>query len=125
MRIRAVRMVEAGESPEVVIKALGLHRSCIYSWLKLYREGGEEALKFKGIPGKKSKLSPIQLRQLCRIITDKNPRQLKFDFALWTRGMVRKLIMDMFGVTLSETQVGRLLRQMGMSPPAPSVSTCP
>ena len=30
IRIRAVQRVEAGESPEVVIKALGFSRSCIY-----------------------------------------------------------------------------------------------
>jgi hypothetical protein len=29
IRIRAVKRVEAGESPEVVIKALGFHRSAI------------------------------------------------------------------------------------------------
>ncbi|GLS25749.1 hypothetical protein GCM10007877_14630 [Marinibactrum halimedae] len=45
IRIRAVQQVEAGESPEVVIKALGFNRSQIYRWLALYREGGYEALK--------------------------------------------------------------------------------
>jgi hypothetical protein len=31
IRIRAVKRVEAGESPEVVIDALGFHRSAIYT----------------------------------------------------------------------------------------------
>jgi hypothetical protein len=31
IRIRAVQSVEAGKSPEVVIKALGFSRSCIYT----------------------------------------------------------------------------------------------
>ena len=51
IRIRAVKRVEAGESPEVVIKALGFHRSCIYQWITQYREGGIEALKTKKITG--------------------------------------------------------------------------
>jgi len=42
MRIRAVQRVEAGESPEVVVKALGFSRPSIYEWLALYREGGLE-----------------------------------------------------------------------------------
>lgn len=119
IRIRAVQMVEAGESPETVIKALGFSRSRIYEWLARYREGGIEALRFKGIPGKKPKLSAADLKKLARIITDKNPLQLKFEFALWTRAMVRKLIMDKFCVSLSESQVGRLLHKMGMSPQKP------
>jgi len=119
IRIRAVQMVEAGESPEVVVKALGFSRARIYEWLARYREGGIEALRFKGIPGKQPQLSGADLQKLARIITDKNPRQLQFEFALWTRAMVRKLILDEFGVDLSESQVGRLLHQLGMSPQKP------
>jgi transposase len=42
IRIRAVERVQAGESPEVVIQALGFTRCCIYSWLARYRAGGGE-----------------------------------------------------------------------------------
>lgn len=40
IRVRAVQQVQAGESPEVVIRALGFSRRCIYSWLAMYRAGG-------------------------------------------------------------------------------------
>jgi hypothetical protein len=33
IRIRAVQQVQAGESPEAVIGALGFSSRCIYSWL--------------------------------------------------------------------------------------------
>ena len=36
--IRAVRLVEAGESPDIVIKALGFARTLIYELLAKYRE---------------------------------------------------------------------------------------
>ena len=52
IRIKAVQRVEAGESPEDVIGMLGFHRSCIYRWIALYREGGYEALKKKSAAGK-------------------------------------------------------------------------
>src|SRR6266852_1351470 len=51
IRIRAVEQVQAGESPEVVIKALGFSRSCIYTWLAMYRAGGWGALNARYDPG--------------------------------------------------------------------------
>lgn len=119
IRIRAVKQVEAGESPEVVIKALGFHRSAIYQWIAKYREGGTDALKTKSITGRPTKLSGAQLKKIYDIITSKNPLQLKFEFALWTREMVRDVIHDRFKVKLSIVSVGRLLRKLGMSPQKP------
>lgn len=119
IRIRAVQQVEAVESPEVVIKALGFHRSQIYKWLALYREGGVDALRQKVAQGREPKLSSRHLQKLYSIITSKNPSQLNFEFALWTRSMIRKLIKDEFDVKLSEVSVGRLLRKMGLSAQKP------
>jgi transposase len=119
LRIRAVKRVEAGESPEVVIESLGFSRPRIYEWLAAYREGGTDALRAKPVPGRPRKLSGSQMRRLYRIITSKNPAQLKFEFALWTRSIVRELIRDEFGVRLSDVSVGRLLRKLGLSPQKP------
>jgi len=119
IRIRAVKRVEAGESPEVVIEALGFHRSAIYKWIALYREGGIEALKGRKAAGPTPKLDGKQLRRLYMIITSNNPLQLGFEFALWTRAMVREVIREQFGVRLSDVSVGRLLRKLGLSPQRP------
>lgn len=40
IRLRAVARVQAGESPEAVIRALGRSRHCIDHWLARYRAGG-------------------------------------------------------------------------------------
>lgn len=119
IRIRAVKRVEAGESPEVVIKALGLTRARIYEWLAKYREGGIEALRRRKAPGRAPKLAGKELRRIYRLVVGKDPRQLKFEFALWTRSMVRDLIRQEFNVKLSEVSVGRLLRKLGLSPQRP------
>jgi transposase len=119
IRKRAIRRIQAGESPEVVIKALGFHRSAVYQWLKRYEEGGIEALNFKKIPGAQPKLTAVQKKKIFDIVTMKNPEQLKFPFALWTLAMVRQLIKDQFDVTLSEVSVGRILKELGLSPQKP------
>ena len=115
IRIRAVQRVQDGESPEVVIKALGFSRACIYNWLARYRAGGWHALKTGKITGRPTRLKGSQIAWLYRTIRDKNPQQLKFPFALWTREMIATVIKRQFGIKLSVSSVGRLLRQLGFT----------
>ena len=115
IRIRAVKQVQRGESPEKIIATLGFSRACIYNWLARYRAGGWHALKSGKHTGRPKKLDGTQIAWIYKTIRDKDPLQLKFSFALWTRSMVTRLIRKQFGIKLSETSVGRLLRQMGFS----------
>jgi transposase len=96
-----------------------MSRARIYEWLAAYREGGYEALKAKQLFGRPPKLTGKQLDQLYRIVTTKNPLQLKFFYALWTRSMVREVIRENFGIRLSDVSVGRLLKKLGLSPQKP------
>ena len=115
IRIRAVERVQAGESPEVVIQALGFSRSCIYTWLASYRAGGWGALKARALKGRPRKVRPEQMRWLYRTVTAKSPLQYRFEFALWTREMIRILLREEFGLKLSLASVGRLLQQLGLT----------
>jgi transposase len=115
MRIRAVERVQAGESPETVIQALGFSRSVIYAWLARYRAGGWGALKACALKGRPMKITAAQMRWLYRTITGKSPLQFRFEFALWTREMIRVLLADQFQLELSLASVGRLLCQLGLS----------
>lgn len=115
IRTRAVQRVQEGESPEKVINALGFARACIYNWLARYRNGGINGLKTGSRTGRPRKLTGSQIAWIFRMVVDKDPLQMKFPFALWTRGMVAVAIKDKFGIVLSESSVGRLLRQLGLS----------
>jgi transposase len=115
IRIRAVQRVQAGESPEAVIQALGFTRSCIYTWLARYRNGGWGGLKARALKGRPMKVQAAQMRWLYRTVTGKSPLQFRFAFALWTREMIRVLLREQFGLQLSVTSVGRLLKQLGLS----------
>lgn len=121
IRIRAVEQVQAGESPEAVIKALGFDPRRIYEWLAKYRAGGWEALKSRKARGRAPKLSGSQIRWVYKTVTTKNPQQLKFEFALWTRAMIAGLIRRKYGIRLSPASVGRLLAQLGLTCQKPLV----
>lgn len=119
IRIRAVNRILAGESPEVIAKTLGFHRSAVYQWLKRYNADNIDGLKYKKIPGKQPTLNQAQKQKIFDIVTSKNPLQLKFAFALWTRAMVKDLILEKFAISLSEVSVGRLLHELGLTPQRP------
>ena len=119
LRIRAVDRVGEGAHPEEVAAALGLHRKTVYDWLAKYREGGKDALRARPVPGRPPKLGGPQLSRLYGLIVGRDPRQMQFEFALWTREMIREVIRREFGVALSVVSVGRLLGKLGLSPQRP------
>lgn len=119
LRRSAVRRIEAGESPEWVAAGLGINRRTVYRWLEAFHYGGADALAAKPIPGAPRKIDARQMAWISRTVRQKNPLQLKFDYALWTLAMIRALIRRQFGVNLSEVSVGRLMRRLGFTPQRP------
>jgi transposase len=119
LRKRGVTSVQGGQSPEIVAKALGINRVTIYGWLSRYRRGGWGALDAKKRGGRPPKLDGKALQWIYQTVTEKNPLQLKFTFALWTAKMVGQIIYKRFGIKLSKASVCRLLGQLGLTPQRP------
>ncbi|HYA15347.1 MAG TPA: IS630 family transposase [Syntrophales bacterium] len=119
IRIAAVKRVDAGESPEVVAAGMCINRRQIYRWIETFHYGGEDALKAKPIKGAPPKLNAKQMAKLAGIIRERNPLQLKFEYALWTLAIIRELIRREFAVNLSEVSVSRLVRRLGFTPQRP------
>jgi transposase len=86
-----------------------------HDWLAKYRSGGYHALKSRPTPGAKPKLDGKKLKWLFDTITQKNPRQMCFEFALWTREMVQELIWKKYKIKLSLKSIGNLLAQLGLT----------
>jgi transposase len=77
------------------------------------------ALRSRKGTGRPHRLTPKQEQHIFRWINGKDPRQHGFDFGLWTRLVVRKLIGEKFGVNLGVTAVGKLLAKLGLTPQKP------
>jgi len=103
----------------VVVRALGIARQTIYNWLSRYRDGGWDALDARKRGRRRPKLDGRAMRWIYDTVTQKNPLQLRFPFALWTCGMVGEVIYRRFKIRLSRATVGRLMRQRGLSAQRP------
>jgi transposase len=121
IRRMAVQRVWEGEKPSAVIASYGFSRQIIYKWLREAKGKGRglRALRSRKGTGRPRTLTAKQEQQLFRWINGRDPRQHGFDFGLWTRLVVRKLIADKFGANLGVTAVGKLLAKLGLTPQKP------
>jgi transposase len=121
VRMLAVTAMQKGMHPDDVADLYDVGRSTVYNWRKMHLENGPAALTVKYSPGRPTRLTDRQREQLRKLVVGKDPRQLQFDFALWTRHMVRDLIKREFGVDYTPQAVGTILRDMGLSPQRPLI----
>lgn len=122
LRERAVSLKKAGKTHQEIASILNIGHSTSRLYWKLYKAGGDEAIKLakRGRPtGTRCKLDPKQQRKIQRLITDKTPDQLKMPFALWTREAVGELIFEKFGIRLPVRTLGEYLKRWGFTPQKP------
>src|ERR1700730_14588907 len=106
LRIRAVGSVQAGESPSAVARTLGVSVRTMYGWRARYRRGGWGGLKAEPLFGRPLKLNARAMQWMYATVTQKNPLQLQFSFALWAREMGATLIKRKFNIMLAGQLAG-------------------
>ena len=120
LRKTAVRRVEVDkESVTDVMASMGFCRTTYYKWKRAYANGGEKALDMRVAKGPTPKLDERQRSRVRRWIVGKDPRQYGFDFGLWTRKIVQRMIGEKMGVNLSIGAVGALLASLELTPQKP------
>jgi len=90
-RLEAIRLLQQRYTRAEVANILNVAESSVCEWQAKFREGGLAALSTKIASGRKSLLTDKQLLQLYKWLRG-NPRQVQFDFGLWTRKIIRDLI---------------------------------
>lgn len=120
VRRRAVSMVQKGVPPTEVADLLGTAPRSVFHWLARYRSGGWDGLKTGSRSGRPAKLDESDMQYIYDTVTQGDPRQMGFPFALWTLKMVEDFIRRELGVKLSRWSVSRLLKQLGLSAQRPA-----
>jgi transposase len=108
-RLRAVDLVEQGESPDDVARFLGCGRSSVYTRVKLTRQGPEK-LAAKPHAGPRPRLSAAQLEKL-EALLHKGAKAHGWRTELWTASRAAELIERHFEVRFHPEHVRKLLKR--------------
>lgn len=122
LRDQVVRLRKQGKANKDVAEYLAMNpQQCSRIWQKYERGGKKEILLGRRgrRHGEKRSLTEEQERGVRKLIVDKTPDQLKFPFALWTRGAVRQLIERHCGIDMPIRTVGEYLKRWGFTPQKP------
>ena len=118
-RRRAIALLEEGREPVEVARLVGVDRRSVRRWNAAYRRRGTEGLAARPAPGRPSKLSARQRKQL-EVMLMRGAAARGFESDLWTCARVAQAIRRRFGVNYHVDHIGRLLRALGWTPQRPS-----
>lgn len=123
LRKRVVRLRRRGRASREVAEITGMTPTAVARVWRLFREGGQEAIKIR--PGRrvgeKRRLTLEREKSPRRLMTDQTPEQLRFKFFLWTRKAVPALTMRECGVDLPLRTISGCLKRWGFSVQIPAV----
>jgi len=110
----AIRLRERGIPNKEVAQIVGISAQTISTYYSQYKKEGSKVFKVKSAGRPKNvgkKLTDEQERQIIRLLIDKNPQQLQFKFALWTREAVKQLILRELEIDMPISTVGDYLKK--------------
>lgn len=116
LRRIAVRAVEEYHySPELIAAIFGISRSCIYDWLREYREEGEDALDTRKAPGSLPVMTSDIDYWLKETILYSTPQDHGYGTLLWTLDILVDVLKKRFDLCVSDSTVALHLHQMNLS----------
>ncbi len=117
-RLRAARLLQAGQTPAQVAATVQVARQTVYRWRDVLESEGIDALRDMSKGGRPARLGAEELGRV-QIALLEGPTAHGFGTPLWTIKRVRLLIERQFGVRYSKVHVWRLLGQLGFSSQKP------
>jgi len=121
-RDQAIRLFQQGESRERIAQIVEVHYGTVCKWIRKWKYGGKSAIRLqkRGRGSEEQRLlNPEQEVVLKRLLTDKNPRQLKLPFALWNREAIQSVIYQMWRIRIAVRTIGDYMKRWGFTPQKP------
>jgi transposase len=118
-RLEGGRLLKGGKLPQAeVARQLGVSPAAVNQWAKRLEAGGVRRLHSGKSPGRPSKLTRSQQRELVRHLK-RGALAAGFPTGRWTSRRVQCLIKRLFGVVYHLNYLNRLLGKLGWSPQQP------
>jgi transposase len=113
-RRRAVQLLKSDQTLSTVARQVGAAVSSVFRWWEAYRRMGRRGLDAKPAPGRPSRLSAAEKRQLVKLLI-RGALRAGYRTDLWTLPRVTELIHQKFGVRYHPAHVWKVLTALGWS----------
>lgn len=113
-RLRAWELHQKGWKQTAIAEALGVTKGAVSQWMKKAKTEGSQALRSRKGGGPKPRLSVAQRKQVAGLLA-KGAEHYGFRGDVWTRKRVALVVKQTFGVSYSQTHIGRILDQINWS----------
>ncbi len=111
-RCTVIRLLHQGHKPEEIAKMQAISIPTVYGWLKRWQQDGIEGLANKPKSGRPAKANDAYSQAVARVL-EQEPKELGYDFAIWTVDRLRQHLEKETGIALSEPRLRALMKRTG------------
>lgn len=113
-RLKAVRLLEQGQTDADIARQLNITRQSVGRWRVKWDSGGVQALKSKGPAGVKPRITPAQTDKVMAALKA-GPLAAGHHTDVWTLPRVATLVQQLTGERYHSGHCWHLLRRLGFS----------
>lgn len=111
-RCTVIRLLHLGHKPAQIAKMQAVSIPTVYGWLKRWQQDGIEGLANRPKSGRPAKADDMYSQALERVL-EQEPKELGYDFAIWTVDRLRQHLEKETGIALSEPRLRALMKRKG------------
>lgn len=111
-RSTVIRLLHLGHKPAEIAKMQAISIPTVYGWFKRWQQDGIEGLVNKPKSGRPAKADDAYSQTLEQVL-EQEPKDLGYDFAVWTVERLRQHLEKETGIDLSEARLRALLKRKG------------
>lgn len=111
-RCTVIRLLHMGHKPEEIARMQAISIPTVYGWMKRWQQDGIDGLANRPKSGRPAKADDMYSQRLERVL-EQEPKELGYDFAIWTVDRLRQHLEKETGIALSEPRLRALMKRKG------------